>query len=176
MITINIEYRSRSLVNTDPQRRCYHGAHFSSALVWGAWLALESNVVLERVADRLKFWRELNADAVRARGPEALTEFKATGEFREPGTGAMMRLDAWYIISDSGSVFSPEGYATAEEAERAAITLPEHELTPADVSVWRPENAAHGFAEPILANVVLGLDMLLFWLANDSETLWETQR
>lgn len=75
--------RSRVLVNTDPQRRCYNGAHFSSELQWTAWTVLESMRYLKPGADpqaRLKFWRELNDDAVRARGEGARCEFKVDQE------------------------------------------------------------------------------------------------
>lgn len=29
--------RKQIEVNTDPQRRCYNGCHFSSEMVWTAW-------------------------------------------------------------------------------------------------------------------------------------------
>lgn len=29
--------RKKIEVNTDPQRRCYNGCHFSSEIVWGEW-------------------------------------------------------------------------------------------------------------------------------------------
>ena len=76
---LTIFIRRRVLVNTDPQRRCYDGAHFSSELQWTQWTPLESMRFLKAGADpqaRLKFWRGLNDDAVRARGEEARCEFK----------------------------------------------------------------------------------------------------
>lgn len=30
-------FRKRIEVNTDPQRRCYDGCHFSSRMVWTEW-------------------------------------------------------------------------------------------------------------------------------------------
>lgn len=68
--------RRHILVNTDPQRRCYNGCHFSSELRWGPWESLE-HVTSSYAEARVKWWRELNDDAVKARGEEARTEFKA---------------------------------------------------------------------------------------------------
>jgi len=72
-----IESRTRTLVNTDPQRRCYNGCHFSSELVWNSWEALNYGVTADTVEDKLNFWRDLNAYAVSQRGPSALKEFRA---------------------------------------------------------------------------------------------------
>lgn len=33
-------YRKKVEVNTDPQRRCYDGCHFSSEMRWTAWAQL----------------------------------------------------------------------------------------------------------------------------------------
>jgi hypothetical protein len=68
--------RCRTLVNTDPCRRCYDGAHFSSELRWTTWELLE---YLRQGSDsqaRLKFWRELNDYAVSQRGEEAKRGFE----------------------------------------------------------------------------------------------------
>ena len=72
----NILRRNRFLINTDPQRRCYNGCHFSSELVWGEWECFHSNVDKATVEDKLKFWRELNDYAISQRGEEARTEYK----------------------------------------------------------------------------------------------------
>ena len=65
---MNLEYRRLNEVNTEPQRRCYYGAHAKSELIWTPWEVLESNVAADRVENRLEFWRDLNAYAVRERG------------------------------------------------------------------------------------------------------------
>lgn len=75
-MSLVLRMRRQVLVNTDPQRRCYNGAHFSSELRWEDWEVLDSNVAPEKVDDTLKFWRELNEYAVGARGPAALCEFE----------------------------------------------------------------------------------------------------
>jgi hypothetical protein len=33
----SIWFRSKKLVNTDPQRRCYNGVNFSEEWVWSEW-------------------------------------------------------------------------------------------------------------------------------------------
>ncbi len=68
-------FRSRRLVNTDPQRRCYNGAHFSSKLIWTNWEELCSTN-MERAEARLAYWRDLNDFAVSQRGEEARSEYK----------------------------------------------------------------------------------------------------
>ena len=77
MKTYNIEQRKRVLVNTDPQRRCYNGCHFSSELLWTEWEQLELDVSEEYAESRLKFWRELNQFAVDQRGDSATKEFRS---------------------------------------------------------------------------------------------------
>lgn len=72
-----IMQRKQTLVNTDPQRRCYHGVNFSEALVWTDWRPLEDMKFLKPGADpeaRLRFWRELNDYSVSVGG--ARCEFK----------------------------------------------------------------------------------------------------
>lgn len=71
--------RAKVLINTDPLRRCYDGAYFSSELRWTDWVVLERMSDLRPGADtqaRLKFWRELNDYAVSQRGEGARCEFK----------------------------------------------------------------------------------------------------
>jgi hypothetical protein len=68
--------RRKVMVNTDPQRRCYNGCHYSSEYHWMPWETLE-HPTADRVEARLKFWRELNDYAVSQRGDGARCEFKA---------------------------------------------------------------------------------------------------
>jgi hypothetical protein len=75
MPTSVIMTRKRTLVNTDPLRRCYNGCHFSSELRWTAWEVLEYTSP-EKSERRLAFWRELNDYAVSQRGKDAECEFK----------------------------------------------------------------------------------------------------
>jgi hypothetical protein len=84
-----IQMRCRVEVNTDPQRRCYWGAHASSELVWTQWVDLESMKFMKPDTDpqeRLKFWRELNDYAVSARGQSAKCEYRLATEQQIPST------------------------------------------------------------------------------------------
>ena len=73
---IRLEQRVLREVNTDPQRRCYNGCHFSSEFLWTEWDWLEWDVPEDRVEARLTFWRDLNAYAVQQRGKGATKEFR----------------------------------------------------------------------------------------------------
>lgn len=79
-MTYTIRYRNQIEVNTDPQRRCYNGCHFSSEFQWTAWGDLEVRVKAEKLEKRMTFWRELNDYAVSQRGKGARSEFEAVQE------------------------------------------------------------------------------------------------
>jgi len=70
-----LQRRQHKEVNNDPQRRCYNGCHFSTEIVVGPWEDLDygDKPKLER---RLKFWTELNDEAVKDRGPGAKKDFR----------------------------------------------------------------------------------------------------
>ena len=36
-MSVSLHIRRGVLVNTDPQRRCYNGCHFSSRVDWSEW-------------------------------------------------------------------------------------------------------------------------------------------
>ena len=74
--------RQKTLVNTDPQRRCYNGCYFSYEYQWTRWESLESGLPAEKVERKLKFWTELNDYAVSQRGEGAKREFKVEPEVR----------------------------------------------------------------------------------------------
>lgn len=60
-----LQRRVTQLVNTDPQRRCYNGCHFSSELVWSQWcdfLAYDTREKAERSKD---WWEGLNRIGLR---------------------------------------------------------------------------------------------------------------
>lgn len=73
---MNIEFRNRQLINTDPQRRCYNGCHAKSELIWTPWEVLEYDVPEDRIERRLEFWRELNQIAIDGRGEGARRELR----------------------------------------------------------------------------------------------------
>ena len=78
--TYTIRTRSNRLVNTDPQRRCYNGAHAKSELQWSAWWDLVYGVKEDDLERSLTFWRELNDYAISQRGEGARSEFDAVEE------------------------------------------------------------------------------------------------
>ena len=80
MKTFTIKSQVQILVNTDPQRRCYNGCHFSSELQWTSFELLESGVSENSIDKRLKFWKDLNDYAVSERGESARRRFKIFNE------------------------------------------------------------------------------------------------
>jgi len=101
--------------------------------------------------------------------------------FKEPGSGLTMQRDRWYILSDSGSSYSPYGFRSVAEAREwfaspAARDLYGGELELAEPSYLPPVgHETHGEWDSDwgVANVVLGLDLLNFWLSNDRATFME---
>lgn len=52
-----IQSREAREYNTDPQRRCYNGAHFSSEWRWGEWKTLLTLKTPEEARESLAVWR-----------------------------------------------------------------------------------------------------------------------
>jgi hypothetical protein len=71
-----IQRQYTRIVNTDPQRRCYNGCHYSSELVTTEWEDFEFNIPADKEESRLKFWRELNDYAVSQRGESARVKYR----------------------------------------------------------------------------------------------------
>ena len=69
-----IQWRGWEVYNNDPQRRCYNGAHYSTAERLTAWETIDWNV--KNPEDRMEFWRDLNDYAVSQRGKSARCEFR----------------------------------------------------------------------------------------------------
>lgn len=63
-------------INTDPQRRCYYGAHARSELVWTAWSELDRFVDKQKAEHSLAFFAGLNDYAVSQRGQGAKCEYR----------------------------------------------------------------------------------------------------
>jgi hypothetical protein len=77
----SVHYRVLIEVNTDPERRCYDGVHFSSEQRWTAWAALESGLDKATAERRMNYWRSLNDYAVKERGKlNTLREFRLVEE------------------------------------------------------------------------------------------------
>ena len=69
-----IQSRGWEVYNNDPQRRCYNGAHYSTAKRLTPWETIDWDV--KNPEKRLEFWRDLNDYAVSERGEEARCEFR----------------------------------------------------------------------------------------------------
>lgn len=69
--------------NNDPQRRCYNGAHFSTAFRWTEWETLDSfpdDTPQTEIDRKLKFWRDLNDYAISQRGEGARSEYEVIAD------------------------------------------------------------------------------------------------
>lgn len=55
--------REQFEVNTDPQRRCYYGCHFSSEWRWSAWAPLYNLKTEEEAQESVASWQELAKSA-----------------------------------------------------------------------------------------------------------------
>lgn len=75
-MAIHIERRRQTVVNTDPQRRCYNGCHASFEVHWTEWEVVDFDIPEDRVEHRLAFWRDLNDYAVSERGESARAEYR----------------------------------------------------------------------------------------------------
>lgn len=71
-----IQHRKLIEINTDPQRRCYNGCHFSSEWVWTKWSDLEMVRPETNEEERLEFWRGLSAYAEKERGKSGKSEYQ----------------------------------------------------------------------------------------------------
>jgi hypothetical protein len=59
-MTFLVQSREAFEHNTDPQRRCYDGYHFSSEWVWAAWRSLSEHATEEAAEASAEGWRKLN--------------------------------------------------------------------------------------------------------------------
>jgi hypothetical protein len=105
-----------------------------------------------------------------------IRERRRTGKlplvFKEPGSGLLMLIGRWYLLSDSGSAYFPHGTDSAEEGRELALRLQGHDLEPEDVIVpaYTPESA---WSDMALCNVLRADDLLHFWRTQDPETFRE---
>jgi len=52
--------RKKIEVNTDPQRRCYNGCHFSSEMVWTGWTLICPYTELAVAKDTMESFQKIN--------------------------------------------------------------------------------------------------------------------
>ena len=57
-------------------RSRYNVSDYGVEYQWRPWELLVIGIDARDISDRLQFWRELNQDAVEARGPSALRQYK----------------------------------------------------------------------------------------------------
>ncbi len=55
-----VQVRRLVVVNTDPQRRCYDGAHFSSEVVWSKWQDVATYPSLADASDTVLTFKSIN--------------------------------------------------------------------------------------------------------------------
>jgi hypothetical protein len=56
-----VQSREQFEHNTDPQRRCYDGCHFSSEWRWTEWRDLGSYATMEEAEESARDWRDYAA-------------------------------------------------------------------------------------------------------------------
>jgi hypothetical protein len=93
------------------------------------------------------------------------------GSFTEPGCGIEMQFDKWYIISDAGGCYTDKPFDTPGEAVNHAFG--EHRVALDDIHIWNSKDPRNGLEEAKAANVVKGIDLFIFWAADDYEMLKE---
>jgi len=60
MTQFAIEQRTRVLVNTDPEGRCYNGCNFSEEHRWSGWQRIHTTTNDNALGD-LEFWRDFES-------------------------------------------------------------------------------------------------------------------
>lgn len=68
--------RQQVEVNTDPQRRCYNGAHAKSEMQWTPWTPLGYPKTQESGEQRIKSWKEWDEGIRKLNGSKRETEYK----------------------------------------------------------------------------------------------------
>jgi hypothetical protein len=58
--TAMVQSRHRTVINTDPQRRCYDGCNFSEEVVWTGWADLCPFRLKEDAEESAASWRKIN--------------------------------------------------------------------------------------------------------------------
>jgi hypothetical protein len=67
--------RKQVEVNTDPQRRCYNGCHFSSEMVWTQWVDLGNPATEEEGNESIACFASINPRSeYRLLPPSAITQ------------------------------------------------------------------------------------------------------
>lgn len=93
-------------------------------------------------------------------------------EFKEPGSGLWMPLEAdvWYLLSDSGSAYSPHGFPSWEHAKEYAQTALEVHRDDISVPMWRPATSDWN-DDWSVCNVLCSSCLYAFWRTTDADML-----
>lgn len=59
-MTSTVWVRSRVVINTDPQRRCYDGCNFSERVEWGPWAEVAQYAKPEDAASAAATFKSIN--------------------------------------------------------------------------------------------------------------------
>lgn len=127
------------------------------------------NVMLSQVAEKLHVdiaaVTDFKMGVNRGRNWErtASGQFQHTVEpatFLEPGSGLTMSIDRWYILADSGSAYTPEGFETPAAALDWAKAQGIDAIIPTFLG---PEG---GWEDSGAANIMFARELRDFWKAN----------
>lgn len=125
-----------------------------------AQVAEKLNVDLQTVVD---FKMGVNRNRAWGRSPTGKMQHVET--FLDPGSGLEMELDKFYIISDSGSFFTAQGFDSADQALNWAQSADGIAAGAQDAVV--PTFQAGGFFEgQDGVNIYLGRELRAFWKVN----------
>lgn len=93
----------------------------------------------------------------------------AITKFKEPGSGLTMELGKWYVLSDSGSYYSADGFATPEAAVEWFKTTEDYDGAPYSVGVPEYTSAKGYQGLDFCANALKADDLRDFWMREDRE-------
>lgn len=100
---------------------------------------------------------------------DAAAEVLAAGCFKEEGSGLIMEPDKWYVLSDSGSAYTAEGFITAAHAMVWCRGLEGQAAGAANAEVPAYDRERHEWTGQDGVNIMLGGDLRDFWEHNPLE-------
>lgn len=94
--------------------------------------------------------------------------------FKEPGSGLLMQLGRWYIVSDSGSYHTERSFSDSDQAERWLL---DNGYSKDEISIagW-DYSKKELFGMDNLACVVEADALLAFWQHDDPDFLEEVNK
>ncbi|APL99330.1 putative pyrophosphatase [Bordetella phage FP1] len=89
--------------------------------------------------------------------------------FKEPGSGLVMDITKFYVLTDSGSYLTPKGFDTAEAAINWCHSPGGEEAGALEFGVPEFAGPQKGWPEMYATNVLFARDLYDFWIANPLE-------